>query len=77
MTNKHIMRVLCAMRENKKYDAIVHGRYGHPFTAGRYDGRDKPKAFRCIAYDRDVVEINVLEAVIGILDNFLPKEVDR
>ena len=53
----------------KKQHAHHVGRYDAPHTHKSFDERDKSKAFRCISYVEDVMDINAIEDAIKTLRN--------
>lgn len=52
-----------------KVDALHSGRYPAPVDPNMWEQRDKSRAVRCIAYNRDVRHINALEDAIFTLEN--------
>jgi hypothetical protein len=70
-------RMLVTLRmllEDLQRDALLAGRYGPPFTADRWRGRDKRAAFRCVGYERLVRQIGALEDAIAVLAGLQAKE---
>ena len=61
---------LLRMREDLKQNAMYVGRYPCPHRAEDYDGRNKAKAFRCGAYNRDVRQINAIDDIIAEVERF-------
>jgi len=49
-----------------KFKALHYGRYPTPYSAEKYDNRDKSAAFRCLGYNRLVRQINALERTLKL-----------
>lgn len=60
---------LRALLEDHKVEALHAGRYPTPVNPRKWETRDKARAFRCMAYNRLVREINALDDAIGALEH--------
>lgn len=64
MNLENAWRRLRKLRNRLASDALDAGRYGPPYTAERFDDRDKSAAFRSMGYQRLVRDIKAIDMVL-------------
>lgn len=52
------------LRHELRIQAYLSGRYPAPYSDEKFDNRDKNKAFRCMHYNRTILDISALETVL-------------
>lgn len=65
------LHTLKSLQDRLKCNALFCGKYGPLYTPKNYDNRDKSKAFRSIAYNEKVRQINALNDVISFVESII------